>query len=165
MPRSRRRQNNNGAPQNSAAQENAFTRSDFQTSRSGGCAGTPSDPLIPAAISAPRDGPLQVRPTTSDLAPTEANATWFAPFAPGTLGANREHHEQDATTSAFPAGRDDGRRRCTPRSGGGGPFELDQAARLGPFRRPGGVCRAFAHRRVIGAVMLMVSAVVGGVDT
>jgi len=49
--------------------------------------------------------------------------------------------------------------------GGGSPVEPISATRLGPFRRPGGVCHPFRLQRVKGAVMSMVSSVVGGVDT
>ncbi len=55
-------------------------------------------------------------------------------------------------------GMDDG--WCgTHQSGGGSPVELNQAARSGPVRRPGGACHPFAHKRVKRA------ANVGGVDT
>ena len=49
--------------------------------------------------------------------------------------------------------------------GGGAPVELIEAVRLGPFRRPGGVCHPFADTRAKGAATSMVRTVVGGVDT
>jgi len=54
---------------------------------------------------------------------------------------------------------------CTHRSGGGSPVELKSAARLGPFRRHGGVCHPFAFSEQKGATMSMVRMIVGGVDT
>ena len=54
---------------------------------------------------------------------------------------------------------------CTHRSGGGAPVELLAAARLGPFRRHGGVCHPFAFSEQKGATMSMVRMIVGGVDT
>jgi len=53
----------------------------------------------------------------------------------------------------------------THRSGGGFSVELKSAARLGPFRRPGGVCHPFAFSEQKGATMSMVRMIVGGVDT
>ncbi len=53
----------------------------------------------------------------------------------------------------------------THRSGGGFPVELKSAARLGPFRRHGGVCHPFAFSEQKGATMSMVRMIVGGVDT
>ena len=56
--------------------------------------------------------------------------------------------------------------RCyTHRSGGEGPVELLTPARLGPFRRHGGVCHPFAFSEQKGATMSMVRMIVGGVDT
>jgi hypothetical protein len=54
---------------------------------------------------------------------------------------------------------------CTHRSGGGLPVELNQAARLGPFRRHGGVCHPFASSEQKEATMSMARMIVGGVDT
>ena len=45
------------------------------------------------------------------------------------------------------------------------PVELISAARLGPFRRHGGVCHPFAFSEQKGATMSMVRKIVGGVDT
>jgi hypothetical protein len=73
----------------------------------------------------------------------------FRWIMPGGRGAAlpRETHPR------YPTGRHDVVRCCTLRSGGGFPVELIPAARLGLFRRPGGVCRPFAFGEQKGATM------------